>query len=201
MNSRCRQLLVLIGFAVLIEGVFLSNFESHASKDKLTVVDKKTMEASPAEVQDALLIAITDNFQPFTFVNAEGEPAGLFVDIWKIWSAKTGQKIEFQATTWRESLENLKNGSADVHRGLSITPERKQWLIFSQPFYENSFYLFFRNTAKITLKKYHIKTVRLITEQTNLLLIQCNFYILTKKGNYTVRTSKIFEPTKTMNCI
>ncbi len=37
--------------------------------------------------------------------------------------------------------------------------------------------------------------------QMNFFLIQYNFNILSKKGNYTVRTSKIFEPAKVMNCI
>ncbi len=83
------------------------------------------------------------NFQPFTFVNAEDKPAGLFVDIWNLWSEKTGIRIEFLPSAWNESIENLKTGSADIHSGLAMTPEREQLMIFSQALYENSFCLFF----------------------------------------------------------
>ena len=96
-----------------------------------------------AEEQKPLVIAMSKSFQPFTFINSEGKPAGLFADIWKLWSEKTGRKIEFLPSTWSEGLENLKSGKADIHSGLAITPEREQWMNFSQPLYENTFYLFF----------------------------------------------------------
>ncbi|MEZ4528274.1 MAG: transporter substrate-binding domain-containing protein [Desulfobacterales bacterium] len=57
---------------------------------------------------------------------------------------KTGQKIEFLPSSWSESLENLKNGLADIHSGLAISPEREKWMKFSQAFYENPSCLFFR---------------------------------------------------------
>ena len=90
-----------------------------------------------------LIISLSRTFTPLTFVNSEGKPAGLFVDMWKLWSEKTGQKIEFLPSTWSESLENVKTGAAHVHSGLAITPEREKQMLFSQPLYENTFYLFF----------------------------------------------------------
>ncbi len=123
------QIIVFLILAGVIPGICSENSES----DGLLSV----------KTENTLSIAITDNFHPFTFVNAEGKPAGLFVDIWKLWSEKTGHKIEFIVSSWNESLENLKNGRADIHRGLSVTPEREKWLIFSQPFYKNTFCLFF----------------------------------------------------------
>ncbi len=96
-----------------------------------------------AEEQKPLVIAMSKSFQPLTFINSEGKPAGLFVDIWKLWSEKTGHKIEFLPSTWSQGIENLRNGKADIHSGLAITPEREQWINFSQPLYENTFYLFF----------------------------------------------------------
>jgi len=54
-----------------------------------------------------LIISISRNFSPLTFINSEGNPAGLFADIWKLWAEKTGKKIEFLPSTWSESIENL----------------------------------------------------------------------------------------------
>ncbi|MBF0259281.1 MAG: transporter substrate-binding domain-containing protein, partial [Desulfamplus sp.] len=93
------------------------------------------------KTDEPLVISISNNSRPFTFINAEGKPAGLFVDIWKLWSQKTGQNIEFLPSTFNETLKNIENGSADIHSGLSITDERNEWMIFSDDFYEKSFYI------------------------------------------------------------
>ncbi len=106
----------------------------------------------PPRDQKTLVISMSKSFQPFTFINTEDKPAGLFADIWKLWAEKTGTRIEFLPSTWNESIENLKTGSADIHSGLAVTPEREQRMIFSQAFYENSFYLFFHlKHGKVTL--------------------------------------------------
>lgn len=100
----------------------------------------------PAQIQspkDPLVIAISPDFQPFTFINAEGEPAGMFVDIWQLWAKKTGRKIDFISSDWNTSLENLKNERADIHSGLFFTPDRAAWLSSSPPIYEVGVTLFY----------------------------------------------------------
>jgi signal transduction histidine kinase/ABC-type amino acid transport substrate-binding protein/CheY-like chemotaxis protein len=103
----------------------------------------KSAAAQEHTSEDTLVISISRTFSPLTFINSEGKPAGLFVDMWKLWSEKTGRKIEFLPSTWNETIENLKSGAAHIHSGLAITPEREKQMIFSQPLYENTFYLFF----------------------------------------------------------
>jgi ABC-type amino acid transport substrate-binding protein len=93
--------------------------------------------------KNTLVIAISKDFQPFTFLNAEGKPAGMFVDIWRLWAQKTGNRIEFISSDWKTSLENLKNQKADIHSGLSYSPERFDWLSGSHPFYEVGGSLFY----------------------------------------------------------
>lgn len=92
--------------------------------------------------KDTLIISISNDFEPFTFLNAEGKPAGLFVDIWRLWAQKTGKKIEFISSDWKTSLENLKNRKAHIHSGLLYSPERFEWTSGSQPFYEVGVNLF-----------------------------------------------------------
>jgi diguanylate cyclase (GGDEF)-like protein/PAS domain S-box-containing protein len=92
---------------------------------------------------ETLVIAISKDFQPFTFLNAEGRPAGMFVDLWRLWAQKTGRQVDFISSDWKTSLENLKNQKADIHSGLSYSPERFDWLSGSQPFYEVGGSLFY----------------------------------------------------------
>jgi len=56
--------------------------------------------------KDTLVISISNDFEPFTFLNAEGNPSGMFVDIWRLWAKKTGKKIEFISSDWIMGKKN-----------------------------------------------------------------------------------------------
>ena len=84
---------------------------------------------------DTLLIAISDDYQPLSFLDLEGKPAGFLIDLWQLWSEKTGIKIAFLSGNRQESLRTVKSGKAKIHSGLFKTAERAQWLLFSKPFY------------------------------------------------------------------
>jgi ABC-type amino acid transport substrate-binding protein len=99
--------------------------------------------AQEQKPKDTLVISISKDFEPFTFLNAEGKPAGMFVDIWRLWAQKTGKKIEFVSSDWKTSLENLKNQKADIHSGQLYSSEHIQWISVSQPFYEVGVSLFY----------------------------------------------------------
>ena len=84
---------------------------------------------------DRLVIAIDRNYPPMTMVNAVGEPAGLIVDMWRLWAQKTGREIEFSAASWSRTLQALRTGEADIHSGMFVNAERSQWADFSEPLY------------------------------------------------------------------
>jgi len=96
-----------------------------------------------ADEKNVLVIAVDENYPPFSLINIEGSPAGMWVDIWKRWSQKTGRKIKFQPHVWKDTLTALKQGDADIHFGLFRNRERDTWIDFSQPFYENGTGLFY----------------------------------------------------------
>ena len=110
--------------------------------------------------EGTLVIAISKDFEPFTFLNAEGRPAGMFVDIWRLWAQKTGKKIEFISSDWKTSLENLKNHKADIHSGFLYSPEHFEWISVSQPIYEVGVNLFY------PLKKGKIADIKEFSGQT-----------------------------------
>ncbi len=127
---------------LLIPGIL---FISSCKKQGETArpVEKVTSGVADNVVSAPLIIAISTDFQPFTFLNAEGKPAGMFVDIWRIWAQKTGKQIEFIPSDWETSLENLKNNKADIHSGLVLTPERFKPIVGSQTFYKVEISLFY----------------------------------------------------------
>lgn len=80
-------------------------------------------------------IAIIDDMIPYTFYDENVQPSGLFVDYWKLWSKKTGIRIEFVPMQWNESIKAIKDGRIDIHSGLFINKPREEFLDFSQRIY------------------------------------------------------------------
>ncbi len=87
---------------------------------------------------EGLVVVLYNQYPPMSLVDATGEPAGMLVDMWKLWAEKTGQKITFKLADWPETLTSLRNGTADIHFGLFHSDERAQWIGFSKPYYSSS---------------------------------------------------------------
>jgi ABC-type amino acid transport substrate-binding protein len=89
-----------------------------------------------ASEEKNLVITIDKNYPPFSLLNVDGKPVGMWVDIWKLWAKKTGQTIEFLPLSWNDTLHALEDQKADIHSGLFRHENRKTWMEFSEPFYE-----------------------------------------------------------------
>jgi len=65
---------------------------------------------------------------PFHFTDEKGEPAGIMIDLWRLWSEKTGITIHFQPAVWEETLKKVGSGAVDAHAGLFFQKERDKYL-------------------------------------------------------------------------
>jgi polar amino acid transport system substrate-binding protein len=159
--------MLLLAF-IFLSPSFLKKEISTGSKDKGNIGVASSGLSAPIEAalaaeqkpKDTLVIAISSDFEPFTFLNAEGKPAGMFVDIWRLWAQKTGKQIEFIASDWKTSLENLKNQNADIHSGFIYPPEHFEWITVFEIFYESGLSLFY------PLKQGKISDIRVLSGQT-----------------------------------
>ncbi len=99
----------------------------------------------PASVQeiDSLVIAAALGSPPLSMLNAQGEPAGLLIDFWNLWSEKTGRPVEFKFAIWNVALGYMRDGNAQIHYGLAFTEERDGYIDYSQPFYGLEYRLFY----------------------------------------------------------
>jgi ABC-type amino acid transport substrate-binding protein len=80
--------------------------------------------ASPERIS----IAYCKDSVPFHFSDESGQPAGIIIDLWRLWSEKTGIAIGFRAADWDETLAMVGSGAADVHAGLFFNKERDKFL-------------------------------------------------------------------------
>jgi PAS domain S-box-containing protein len=93
---------------------------------------------SEQDVPAPLTIACDANFMPYTMLNSESQPAGLLIDIWRLWSEKTGIPVHFSFSDWNGSIGDIKSGRADIHSGLFSNPNRREFMDFSDPLYGSS---------------------------------------------------------------
>jgi len=84
-----------------------------------------------AQAKDRIVVAIDSNYAPMSLFTPAGDPAGIMVEMWDLWSKQTGIEVVFSAGTWDETLDMVKSGKADVHSGLFKNDQRASWLDFS----------------------------------------------------------------------
>jgi len=115
-------------------------------------MEQKSLIGLPVISSETLVIALRKDLPPMSFLNVEGQPVGLFVDLWKLWSEKTGHKINFRITDWQDTVDSLKKGDADIHGAIYYSEDRSEWMAFSQPVYEFSLCFFFSKKHGEVLK-------------------------------------------------
>ena len=93
---------------------------------------------------DVLVISMSTDYQPMSFRDPFGRPAGMLVDYWKLWAETVGRKVAFDMVDWDKSIRIVKDGEAAFHSGLYSSEKRKEWMEFSNTIYEletNLYYL------------------------------------------------------------
>lgn len=82
-----------------------------------------------------LRVGMEGTYPPFNSRNAQGELVGFDVDVAKAVAAKLGVKPQFITTEWSGIIAGLQAGKFDVIvNQVTITPQRKEMLDFSQPY-------------------------------------------------------------------
>lgn len=95
---------------------------------KATIVLIITLFASVASAE--LVVTNSSAWKPYSFIDDNGQPAGLLIDYWQLYSEKTGQPIRFMLVDWQQSLDAMRSGEADIHAGLVYLDERATYLDF-----------------------------------------------------------------------
>ncbi|MDD6383516.1 MAG: amino acid ABC transporter substrate-binding protein [Selenomonadaceae bacterium] len=104
---------------------------------------------------DKIIVGLDDNFPPMGFKDESGEITGFDVDLAKEASKRLGREVEFKAIDWSSKEAELKSGRVNVlWNGLDITDKRKENMLFSDPYMDNSQIIFVKKgTAGITDEK------------------------------------------------
>ncbi|MBM9536633.1 PAS domain S-box protein [Desulfobulbus alkaliphilus] len=132
----------LISFCL---AVFLSSlfWPAQPVADTGATIPATAQPAHNLPLVERLRIADDVAYAPFVFLGADDRPAGITVDIWKLWSSKTGIPVDFELMQWSNALAVVRNGTADVVGALFKTEERQEHFGFTTSFYSIATTIFF----------------------------------------------------------
>ena len=126
------KILINIGAFILSLTVFLA----------VLAVAPGSVPVSYGASPERISIAYCSDCVPFHFTDEDGLPAGMIIDLWRLWSEKTGIEIDFKAALWEETLKMVGSGSADAHAGLFYNKERDKYLDYGTTLTETTTHYF-----------------------------------------------------------
>ena len=113
------------------------------------VTGEEISEVNP-DASDTLSVVYCLDCTPFEFQDESGEPAGMIMDHWKLWSKKTGITVNYQPAPWNKTLEMMRKGNVDAHAGLFYSKERDQYLQYGSALRKTDTHLFYHQSIYIT---------------------------------------------------
>lgn len=86
----------------------------------------------------AVVVGLDDSFPPMGFRDDKNELVGFDIDMARAAAEHAGLQVEFKPIDWSAKESELNSKRVDMlWNGLTITEERKQNLLFSNPYMEN----------------------------------------------------------------
>ncbi|WP_019635952.1 amino acid ABC transporter substrate-binding protein [Paenibacillus fonticola] len=86
-----------------------------------------------------LIIGVDDKFAPMGFRDEKNELVGFDIDFAKAVGEEMGMEVTFQPIEWKTKESELNSGRIDlIWNGYTITEERKEMVLFTKPYLENS---------------------------------------------------------------
>lgn len=108
-----------------------------------------------------IIIANSATWHPFSFLDDNGQPQGLLIDLWNEWAKENNHDVKFKLVDWNESLELIRTEEADIHAGLFKTENRESYMNFSDEFFQLTTRIFISNQLRTDsieeLKKLNIE--------------------------------------------
>ena len=95
---------------------------------------------------DTVTIAASIDNMPFHFADDTGRAVGYFIDLWRLWSEKTGIEVRFVTAPWAESLSMVKSGRADIHAGCFFSVQRDTFLDYAGVLSDCETHFFFHDS-------------------------------------------------------
>lgn len=79
------------------------------------------------------VIVLNDKYNPpYSFLDAQGKPHGITIDLWNLWSRKTKVPVKFRLLQWDSCFYEIRQGRAHAIAAAMKTPDRVKEFAFSK---------------------------------------------------------------------
>ncbi|MED1674611.1 amino acid ABC transporter substrate-binding protein [Pallidibacillus thermolactis] len=96
-------------------------------------------DSSSTDSNDQLIIGIDDAFAPMGFRDENNDIVGFDIDLAKAVGEQMDTKVVFQPIDWGSKETELQSGRIDlIWNGYTVTEERKQKVLFTEPYLANA---------------------------------------------------------------
>ena len=97
--------------------------------------------------KNKVVIGFDEYFPPFGFRDESGEIIGFDVELAKETMRRLGREVEFKPIDWSNKENELNSGNIDmIWNGLEIIKERRQYILFSDPYMNSGQIVFVSHT-------------------------------------------------------
>lgn len=138
----------LLGFLFLLPTALFAELPAATTSNGRTTVagtnDNDTTEKQFAVPDNVLTVAYRLDSAPLQFKNDQGHADGMIIDLWRLWSLKTGVPVHFTGAYNKEAQEMVGSGAADVNAGLFESAKRSEEFDFSESIFSSTYYIFHR---------------------------------------------------------
>jgi len=146
------------GIAVAKSNVALLRFIEEGfekvTRQERSIIERKWLGLD--KQKDSLLVAFSSHYPPYMGVSPSGEPQGLLIDVWRLWSKHVGINVEFVARDMAEGLELITGQKVDVLLAYPNHATLPDNTLFSEPIYLSNVQVFLsKKLKKIKGEKIH----------------------------------------------
>ena len=107
--------------------------------------------AACAQAAKVYVVGTDAAYAPFESQNEKGEIVGFDIDVVKAVAKNAGIEVKFLNTPWEGIFNSVAQGDRDLLvSAITITPERKQTLDFSEPYFDAQQLIAVRSDSKIS---------------------------------------------------
>lgn len=133
----CKLLILLLPLMSLLSACgSSSSTDPPASEAAVLETAAPPTEAAEAANPDLVRVAVATDSPPFVDVDEAGNLVGFDIDLMRAIATETGLEIEFVETFWGSIFKDLAAGKFEVViSAATITPERAEMILFSEPYF------------------------------------------------------------------
>lgn len=104
------------------------------------------------EFDKTLKVVADMDYEPISFVDENGKPAGYDVELMYIIGEKLGYNVEIDMKKWTDAIESFKAGEYDVLLSVSYDADRLQWLDYTTPYINEPYIVFCNKSSSFSVQ-------------------------------------------------